>query len=39
MSSWKDVTKKTRELRKNIVFRCALSFAAVFLYNTLTEFL
>lgn len=38
MCSWKDVTKKTRELRKNIVFRCAISFAAVFLSALLQSY-
>ena len=29
MSSWNDVTKKVREIRKNFVVRCAISFVAV----------
>ena len=29
MSSWNDVTKKVREMRKNFAFRCAISFVAV----------
>ena len=29
MSSWNDVTKKVREIRKNLVVRCAISFVAV----------
>ena len=29
MSSWNDVTKKVRELRKNFIVRCVISFVAV----------
>ena len=29
MSSWNDVTKKVRGMRKNFAFRCAISFVAV----------
>ena len=29
MSSWNDVTKKVRELRKNFAVRCVISFVAV----------
>ena len=29
MGSWNDVTKKVREIRKNFVVRCAISFVAV----------
>ena len=38
MSSWKDLTKKMHELRKNIVFRCAISLAAVFLSALLQSY-